>query len=75
MAQPNFPLMIQNLNALNMTTRNVSLELSRLPNILTINVVIQVKQIQTDHRRLGRIQRAIQALDVRSFCRTELPNK
>ncbi|GET58753.1 hypothetical protein GLOIN_2v100066 [Rhizophagus irregularis DAOM 181602=DAOM 197198] len=101
-AQPNFPLLVQNLNALATATGNVTLELSRLPNIPTTNVAVQVNQIlrnqqqmtgtlrrirrdlqtvrrdlrtvqqtqRTDHRRLRRIRRSIQALDVRSFCRT-----
>ncbi|CAB4493046.1 unnamed protein product [Rhizophagus irregularis] len=101
-AQPNFPLLVQNLNALATATGNVTLELSRLPNIPTTNVAVQVNQIlrnqqqmtgtlrrirrdlqtvrrdlrtvqqtqRTDHKRLRRIRRSIQALDVRSFCRT-----
>ncbi|PKY39694.1 hypothetical protein RhiirA4_538292 [Rhizophagus irregularis] len=108
-AQPNFPLLVQNLNALAIATGNVALELSRIPNIPAINVAVQVNQIlrnqqqmtgtlrrirrdlqtvrrdlrtvrrdlrtvqqtqRTDHRRLRRIRRPIQALDVRSFCRT-----
>ena len=50
--------MVQNLNALTAATGNVTLELSRLPNIPAINVAVQVNQIlRNQQQMMGTLRR------------------
>jgi len=51
--------MIQNLTALNTAAGNVSLELSRLPNIPAVNIAVQVNTILRNQQRMNNTLRTV----------------